>query len=376
MRDSALLYLLSSTGHPRDLAVKLARLYQRDRWRFSPRRLDRLVDAVPLDRPVFPLGVAGCGGTLIGRSLRRNPRVVSMSGASNAWTGIDELGVVRNRMPSLPQSLWGNKHRIDIDDPLQGTTHFFASDDLLSAYRKTELDASAEDARRLARVLREHLAVYAHDPGRARFLDKTHTNTVKVPLLAELLAAHDPHFVLVVRSPHACCSWLVRKKPPSFRVPLTWESRLELAAEHWANAYGTALEDAKRVANVTVVRFEDWLADPEAGTRSLCATLGLDFDEAMVPRSGQRLPFATLPSDRKWYPVYRDSRADGLTPSDVAIIDRRCGELAARLGYSPPGEGVRASSTESASPYSTASSGERNRSRSMSTMTCSTSLPE
>jgi len=159
-------------------------------------------------------------------------------------------------------------------------------------------------------------------------------------------------------------------------VPLTWERRLEFAAEHWANAYGTALEDAKRVANVTVVRFEDWLADPEAGTRSLCAALGLEFDEAMVPRSGQRLPFATLPSDRKWYPIYPDSRADGLTPSDVAIIDRRCGELAALFGYSSPGEGVRASSTESASPYSTASSGERNRSRSMSAMTCSTSLPE
>jgi hypothetical protein len=64
MRDSALLNLLSSAGRPRDLAVKLARLYQRDRWRFSPRRLDRLVDVVPLDRPIFLLGVAGCGGTL------------------------------------------------------------------------------------------------------------------------------------------------------------------------------------------------------------------------------------------------------------------------------------------------------------------------
>jgi hypothetical protein len=336
VRAASFLYLLSSAGRPHDLAVKLARLYQRDRWRFSPRRLDRLVDAVPLERPIFLLGVAGCGGTLIGRSLRRNPAVVSMSGGSDAWTGIDELGIVRNRMESLPRTLWGNKFRDDIDSPVQGPTQFFASDDLLHAYRMTERDAAGVDAARLVRVLREHIAVYARDPANARFLDKTHANTVKIPLLAELLAAHEPCFVLVVRSPYACCPWLVRKKPASFRVQLSWERRLELAAEHWANTYGTALEDARRIANVTVVRFEDWLASPDRGTRALCETLGLDFDDAMVPQSGQRLPFATLRGDRKWYPLYRDSRSDGLTPADVEIIAGRCGELAAALGYPTP----------------------------------------
>jgi hypothetical protein len=340
VREASFRYLLSSVGRPHDLAVKLARLYQRDRWRFSPRRLDGLVDVVPLDRPIFLLGVAGCGGTLIGRSLRRNPAVVSMSGGSDAWTGIDELGIVRNRMESLPRTLWGNKFRTDIDSPVQGPTQFFASDELLDAYRMTERDAAAVDAARLVRVLREHIAVYARDPANARFLDKTHANTVKIPLLADLLAAHDPRFVLVVRSPYACCPWLVRKKPPSFRVQLSWERRLELAAEHWANAYGTALEDARRIPNVTVVRFEDWLASPAVGTHALCETLGLDFDEAMTPQRGQRLPFATLPGDRKWYPLYRDARTDGLTPADVEIIARRCGELAIALGYPTPESGV------------------------------------
>jgi hypothetical protein len=293
-----------------------------------------------------------------------------MSGNADEWTGIDELGVVRNRMALLPRSLWGNKFRDDLEHPVQGTNHFFASDDLLPAYRRTERDATAADAQRFVRLLREHIAVYARDPSDARFLDKTHANTVKVPLLTELLAGHDPHFVLVVRSPYACCPWLVRKKPPSFQAELSWERRLSLAAEHWANAYGTALADGRRCANFTVIRFEDWLADPEAQVRSLCATLGLDFDHGMIPRSGQRLPFATLRGDRKWYPLYADVRAASLSPADVDVIERRCGELAADLGYERP------SSTESARPYSTASSGERKRSRSMSSITCSTSLPE
>lgn len=334
--DSPVRYFLSSVGRPDDLAIKLARLRQRDRWRFSPRRLDRLVDVVPVDRPIFLLGVRGCGGTLIGRSLRRSPDVVCMSGGPDAWTGIDELGVVRDRMRSLPRTVWGNKFRTDLEDPVQGTTHFFASDDLLPAYRLTEDDANDDDAARFIRLIREHIAVYARDPARARFLDKTHANTVKAPLLATLLAGHEPHFVLILRSPYACCPWLVRKKPPSFRVSLPWELRLELAAQHWANAYGTALADVDRVANITVVRFEDWLADPEAGTRRLCTALGLEFHEAMVPRAGQSLPFATLRSDRKWYPLYGDSRVDALTPADAEIVERRCGELASGLGYEPP----------------------------------------
>ena len=337
MGDSTARYLVSSVAQPRELAVKLARLYLRDRWRISPRRLDRLVDAVPLDRPIFLLGVAGCGGTLIGRSLRRNRAVVSMSGNADQWTGTDELGVVPSRMAALPRTLWGNKFRSDIADPVQGTTHFFASDDLLPRYRMTSEDASPADARRFTRLLREHIAVYADDPGHARFVDKTHTNTVKMPLLAALLADHAPHFVLVVRSPYACCPWLVRKKPPSFRVPASSEERLELAAEHWANAYRTALDDAGRIPNVTVIRFEDWLADPDGRTRALCAALGLDFDEAMVPADGQAFPWATLRSDRKWYPLYPDARTDELPAGDAEIIERRCGAIAAGLGYVPPG---------------------------------------
>ena len=336
MRDSRLQYFLGSAAHPRDLAIKLVRLYHRDRWRFSRLRHDPRVDLVPLDRPIFLLGVMGCGATLVGRSLRRNPAVVSMSGNASQWTGIDELGVVRNRMEVLPTKLWGNKFRTDIEHPIQGTIHFFASDELLPAYRMTEQDATEEDARRFLRVLREHVAVYARDPAHARFIDKTHANTVKAPLLAALLAGHDPRFVLIVRSPYMCCPWLVRKKPPSFRVPLSWEQQLELAAELWANAYGTALEDSHRVAGFTIVRFEDWLADPATGTRSLCVALDLSFDEAMVPGPGQSLPFATLRSDRKWYPLY-SGRRPGLTPSDADIIEARCGELARAFGYARPG---------------------------------------
>ena len=339
-RFAGLAYLLSPAGgtsgsRARDLAIKTLRLYRRDRWRYSLRRRLPAVDRVPLDRPIFFVGVQGAGETIVGRSLRRNGAVVSMSGSSSYWTGIDELGVVRNRMARLPTTLWGCKFRDDLEHPLFGPNHnsVYACDALLPFYRRTAEDADEADGRRFRRLLREHLFVYAGDPSRARFFDKTHTNTLKLPLLAAYLEGCDPHFVLVARNPYSWCYRAVQRKRPAHRVVLAPEQELTLAAEHWTNSYRIALEDARHVPNVTVVRFEDFVADPEAVVRRLCAFLGLQFDPAMVPGPAQRLPFATLPTDRKWYPLVPDPWLAKVTYREAAVIASVCEPLATKLGY-------------------------------------------
>jgi len=350
----ALRYLLSSEGgttgsRTRDLAIKGMRLYERDRWRLSLRRRLGRIDRVPLDRPIFFLGVQGAGETIVGRCLRRNRAVVSMSGNSDHWTGIDELGVVRNRMARLPRSLWGCKHRDDVDHPLFGRNHnsVYACDALLPLYRERAEDGDEAEAARFRRLLREHVAVYAHDPWNARFFDKTHTFTVKMPLLAAYLRGCDPRFVLVVRNPYGWCHRAVRRKPPSFRVQLAHEDQLRLVAEHWANSYRIALDDGARVGSLTVVRFEDFVADPEATVRGLCDALGLEFDPAMVPRAGQALPFATLPGDRKWHPLFPDPWLADVTDEEAAIVEETCGSLAERLGYGRDGSKLGSRSFES-----------------------------
>ena len=342
-RLGGLAYLLSAAGgtsgsRARDIAIKAIRLYRRDRWRYSLRRRLPAVDRVPLDRPIFFLGVQGAGETIVGRCLRRNDAVVSMSGNSSYWTGIDELGVVRNRMARLPAALWGAKFRDDLEHPLFGPNHnsVYASDTLLPFYRRTAEDADEADGRRYRRLLREHLVVYARRPSRARFFDKTHTNTLKVPLLAAYLEGCDPFFVLVVRNPYSWCHRAVRRKRPSYRAVLAPEQELRLVAEHWVNSYRIALEDAQSVPNATTVRFEDFVADPEAVVRGLCGFLGLDFDAAMVPQPGQRFPFATLPDDRKWHPLFPDPWLAQVTENEAELIASVCEPLATELGYERP----------------------------------------
>jgi hypothetical protein len=53
----------------------------------------------------------------------------------------------------------------------------------------------------------------------------------------------------------------------------------------------------------------------------------------MVPRPGQRFPFATLPADRKWYPLFPDPWLAKVTDREAAVIASVCEPLATQLGY-------------------------------------------
>lgn len=336
----ALAYLFQSDNRGRrptmrTVFVKAERLRRRDRWRRSLRRRLPGVDRVPLNSPIFVLGMQGGGTTLVARCLLRHPQVVSMSGGSDYWVATDELGFVRNRMRRLPTTLWSSTHRDDLDHPLLGTEHasVYASDLLLPEYRNTAEDATETDARRFERLLKEHVAVYAGNRRNARFLDKTHTYTVKIPYLNRLLEPHEPYFLLVVRNPYTMCFRAVRRKPPAWRREVTYEDQLRLVAQHWRNSTELALADGPPTGRFLAVRFEDFVREPETVVRAVCATVDLTYDDDLVPRAGQLLPFATLPWDRKWYPLAADEWRDKVGDLEAQIVSEECGELAEQLGY-------------------------------------------
>ena len=56
----------------------------------------------------------------------------------------------------------------------------------------------------------------------------------------------------------------------------------------------------------------------------------------MVPRPGDRFPFATLPDDRKWYPLFSDPWLAKVTDAEAAIVASECEPLASELGYDWP----------------------------------------
>ena len=111
---------------------------------------------------------------------------------------------------------------------------------------------------------------------------------------------------------------------------------VRLVAQHWTNSYRVALDDARSTPNVTLVRFEDFVAEPDATVRRLSAFVGLEFEPAMVPRPGDTFPFATLPGDRKWYPLFPDPWLAEVTEDEASVVAELCEPLASELGYERP----------------------------------------
>ena len=69
--------------------------------------------------------------------------------------------------------------------------------------------------------------------------------------------------------------------------------------------------------------FEDFLRAPEAVVRAICTTVDLPYRPDLVPRPGDRFPFATLTTDTKWYPLREDSKATHVRREALDIIDAR-----------------------------------------------------
>ena len=315
-------------------------LWKRNNWMLDPRSWFGKFEDVPIDRPIFLLGVQGGGLTLLSRMLRRHPQVVSVSGNHRYWSGADEMHTVLG--PILPSELTGTRYKVPwpnhpVFKPPRSWT--YACDELLPFYRKTAQDATPELKRAFQRVIRMCIARHALDKRNARFVDKSQVYTVRVSLIRELLKEYKPKFVLVVNNPYAACYRAALGKAQDMerlKDKLSFKERLEICAQHWANSIRCALED--KAKDMLVVRFEDLLREPKRVLRQICEHVELDFHQDMLPAPHQKIPFGSRFRDR-WYPLSLKRALhyiEKATPEELKIVSARCGALASELGYGVP----------------------------------------
>jgi hypothetical protein len=308
------------------------------------RRLYRRLDSIPIDRPVFLLGVQGGGGTIVARTLYRHSQAVYASGNSDYWAGSDEIHNCPHTIKDLPESLihrsahfFNVNGRLDCH-PLYGYQRcwLYAIDEFLSTYRRDGAAADRRTADRLQRVIRKVILAYAHDPSRARFIDMSQLYTIQVAYVAELLRGTDPRFILLTRNPYITCARAMRKEYEEHgtRVDLAPEQKMRCAIEHWDNSYRNALTDGEQ-QKMMQVRYEDFLEDPEREVRRMCEFSELEFEASQVPQAGQRIPLGSL-SAEKWFPLKRDENArylDSMSSELIRILNQRSADVIRRLGY-------------------------------------------
>lgn len=322
---------------------KLIRQFRVQRYQYNLRRLYPRLDDIRIDRPIFLLGVQGGGLTIIMKALQRHSKTCFCLGNSDHWDAADNEMHAYLHDPLLPSrfSFINNPHY----HPQYRTKHWrywtYALDDTIGMYRIDPNSLKTEEADRFQKVIKKALRAYAHDPHDCRFIDKSQLYTINIRAVQKALAESDPFFAVVTRNPYAMVKRVTERyyeNPKRHGFPFSHEKNLRLCCQHWRNTYSWALRDRPYTENFAVFSFERFLVDPENFLRNLCTFARLNFESAIVPAPGQR-PTAYAMMSSRWYPIRKNPNQkylEKLTPKEISIIERECGDLARKLGYGPP----------------------------------------
>jgi hypothetical protein len=299
--------------YTRKLLHRGANVYWEYKPLWTPRRLTTSLSDVPINRPIFLVGVQGAGLTLMTRMLHRNERVVTIGGGRAFWTGLNEMD--KHCIRPLPNELTlsspgfqaptfkdhigrcGEKHDVFGLE----RCWIYATDEMIDQYRKTEGDWDSRIESTMKKRIKESLRAYADDLQRARFLDMSQTFSLKLPLLHTIFP--DAKIVVQTRDPYVMC-WREATGEHGFwnrEPPL--QRRLKLAAQHWRNTYRTLLEDLDALGkDALTVKFENLIANPDRELRRAANHVQLDYHDDMVPRQHHTLPLGSGEAF-KWYPI-------------------------------------------------------------------------
>lgn len=315
---------------------------------WTPRRLYIPLNSVGIQRPIFVVGTQGAGLTLLTRMLRRHPQVVMIGGGPSFWAGFDEMDKHPHEHMNFPDALslrapgYKNVTGREEEHPLFGLERswVYATNTLLPVYRKTSEDANDEICQALTQKIKKSVRAYATNVHHARFLDKSQSYALKIPLIKTCLP--DAQFIVQVRNPYVMC-WREATARPAHKYRL-WKSQpsleagLRLAAQHWKNTYQVALHDLKDKPYGLFIRFEDLLAQPEQTLKQTLQFLDLDFRQDLLPQPHHKLPSGSKATE-KWYPIRQnvnDKYLRSLTISAAQIIYEEVKEITDIFGYAPP----------------------------------------
>lgn len=163
------------------------------------------------------------------------------------------------------------------------------------------------------------------DAATVRLLEKTPKNALRIPFFNALFP--DARFVFLWREPEENVSsildawraggWVTYPQLPgwdgpwSMLLPPGWQALKgkpvpEVAAFQWATTNRIIMDDLEQIPAERrhVVRYSDFVADPAAVVRGVCAFAGIEFDAALSERTGGDLPPSrhtlTPPEAGKW----------------------------------------------------------------------------
>jgi hypothetical protein len=200
--------------------------------------------AVPADgkrrRLLFIGGLHRSGTSLVHRCIARHPDATGFSG-----TGVPEDEGQHLQSVFPPAYAYGGPGRFGFDERAHLTEH-------------SPMATVASRERLL-----EEWGAHWPDHHAAVCVEKSPPNLVRMRFLKAVFP--EASFVMVIRHPAAvACATQKWSRTP-------WTSLVH----HWVRAHETMLDDAGSVSPVTIVRYEDFVADPDGTLAGIFASVGL-----------------------------------------------------------------------------------------------------
>lgn len=276
-----------------------------------------------LDRPIFVIGCARSGTTLLYELLARHPELgwfstltarhchPPLAVLSRLWPRIDQRGIPK---PSEGYPLWDRCIKIPKGDPPLDEHHH-----------------NPESAKCLEDLISKHLFWQ----GRTRFINKNTRNSRRIRLLHRIFP--DAMFVHVIRHPTATVASLMhvrwwdslplwtRNAATPTQLRLQGEDDVALAADLWVAETTQVLKDRSVLnrENYLEVRYETLTREPARSIYKAQERLGLSV---RVNLFGRAAP------DQITNQNYRARTR--LDRNELGTIKAICSETAENLGYS------------------------------------------
>ena len=314
------------------LINQLRRSHRTRKTFLSARRLTQRLDQVPIDRPIFFLGVQGGGLTILHKCFQRLPNTCFAHGNHLSWDAADNEMHAYITDKRLPKELYfhTNEHQL-----ASLATDFyrywtFATNRAIEHYRHQQVENFDKVAKNFRQVLKSIIRAHAIDPQNCRFLDKSQLYTINAALINEILKEESPHFVVVARNPYGSVPRTAKNyylNPKKHNFHMGYEEALTLCAEHWNNSFRHALDDCEKIRLSQVMRIEDFFQSPENFCKKVCQSSSLKYSPDMLPAPDQEKTIYQQMA-RRWYPIKPSSTEkakNSISDSEKNIIDRICG---------------------------------------------------
>jgi len=275
-----------------------------------------------IKNPIFLLGTASGGLTIISRIIRRHPNVISASGDSNYFYGLDEIKQYYKKF--IPKIL--DVFRFKNLSPSYG--EFYAINKFIG-YSTIKKKKFKSYSKKYVMLLNAILKVFSKNLNNSRLIDKSQINTLNVKFIDYALKDCSPYYVLVVSNPYA----IIAKN--FINLGQHNEENLIYSIEHYKNIINKCLKDLQNTKNkYLIINFDNFLSRPEQIIKKIYVFLELKFNKNYMPKKDDL--YRIKSTDYKWYPIRKNTHAkyiNKLSKKDIKLINKECSNIIKKLNF-------------------------------------------